>query len=100
MTQAELARRAGTSQATISAYEHGRKAPSVDTLGRLLAATGVRLTAVPASTMVVRPTKAQLARAGRALVDVMLLAEALPTRHDRELRFPPLTRFPTRGAPA
>jgi len=100
LTQAELARRAGTSQATISAYEHGRKAPSIETLGRLLAAAGTRLTTAPAATPVVRPSKAQLARAGRALVDVMLLAEALPTRHEPELRFPPLTRFPTRGAPA
>jgi transcriptional regulator with XRE-family HTH domain len=99
LTQADLARRAGTSQATISAYEHGRKAPSVETLGRLLAATGTRLTVTPASAPVVRPTRAQLARAGRALVDVMLLAEALPTRHSPELRFPPLTRFPTRSAP-
>lgn len=95
LTQAELAQRAGTSQATISAYEHGRKSPSIETLGRLLAATGTRLTATPASTPVVRPTKAQLARAGRALVDVMLLAEALPTRHTPDLRFPPLTRWPS-----
>jgi transcriptional regulator with XRE-family HTH domain len=94
LTQAELARRAGTSQATISAYEHGRKEPSLDTLSRLLAASGVRLRAEPASTTVVGPTKAQIARAGRALVDVMLLAEALPTRHTPELRFPPLTRWP------
>lgn len=94
LTQADLARRAGTSQATISAYEHGRKEPSVETLGRLLAATGTRLTTAPASVAVVRPTKAQLARAGRTLVDVMLLAEALPTRHAPELRFPPLTRWP------
>jgi transcriptional regulator with XRE-family HTH domain len=94
LTQTELAHRAGTSQATISAYEHGRKTPSVETLGRLLAATGTRLTVAPASTPVVRPTKAQLARAGRALVDVMLLAEALPTRHTPDLRFPPLTRWP------
>jgi len=100
LTQTELARRAGTSQATISAYEHGRKAPSVETLGRLLAATGTRLIAAPASAPVIRPTRAQLARAGRALVDVMLLAEALPTRHSPELRFPPLTRFPTRGVAA
>lgn len=98
LTQADLAGRAGTSQATISAYEHGRKEPSVETLARLLAATGARLTVAPASAAVVRPTRAQLARAGRALVDVMLLAEALPTRHAAELRFPPLTRFPTRGA--
>jgi transcriptional regulator with XRE-family HTH domain len=100
LTQTELARRAGTSQATISAYEHGRKAPSVETLGRLLAAAGTRLTTAPASAPVVRPTRAQLARAGRTLVDVMLLAEALPTRHDVELRFPPLTRSPTHGAPS
>jgi transcriptional regulator with XRE-family HTH domain len=94
LTQAELALRAGTSQATISAYEHGRKEPSVETLSRLLAASGVRLKAEPASTTVIRPTKAQVARAGRTLIDVMLLAEALPTRHTRELRFPPLTRWP------
>jgi transcriptional regulator with XRE-family HTH domain len=100
LTQTQLAQRAGTSQATVSAYEHGHKTPSVETLARLLAATGTRLTTAPASMTVVRPTKAQLARAGRALVDVMLLAEALPTQHTSELRFPPLTRFPTRGAPA
>jgi len=94
LTQVELASRAGTSQATISAYEHGRKEPSVETLSRLLAATGTRLTTAPASTTVVRPTRAQIARAGRTLVDVMLLAEALPTRHSPELRFPPLTRWP------
>lgn len=100
LTQAQLARRAGTSQATVSAYEHGRKAPSVETLGRLLAAAGARLIAAPAAAPVVRPSKPQLARAGRALVDVMLLAEALPTRHEPELRFPALTRLPTRGAAA
>jgi transcriptional regulator with XRE-family HTH domain len=94
VTQAELARRAGTSQATISAYEHGRKEPSVETLSRLLAATGTRLTTAPASTTVMRPTRAQIARAGRTLVDVMLLAEALPTRHSPDLRFPALTRWP------
>lgn len=40
LTQAALGRRAGTSQATISAYENGAKSPSVSTLQRLLAATG------------------------------------------------------------
>jgi transcriptional regulator with XRE-family HTH domain len=92
LTQAELAHRAGTSQATVSAYESGRKQPSVETLGRLLAAAGLRLTVEPAPPPVVQPSPAQLARAGRALVDVLALAEALPTRHERELRFPPLKR--------
>lgn len=40
LTQAELARRAGTSQATISAYENGAKSPAMATLERILAVTG------------------------------------------------------------
>jgi transcriptional regulator with XRE-family HTH domain len=47
LSQLELARRAGTSRPTLSAYEHGRKAPTADTLERLLAAAGFRLEAVP-----------------------------------------------------
>lgn len=43
MTQTELAERAGTSQAAISAYESGRRSPSVDTLSRILAAAGAEL---------------------------------------------------------
>src|SRR2546423_11499286 len=43
LSQTVLAARAGTSQATISAYESGRKVPSVETLTRLLGATGCRL---------------------------------------------------------
>jgi transcriptional regulator with XRE-family HTH domain len=46
-SQEELARRAGTSRPTLSAYEHGRKAPTADTLERLLVAAGFRLDAVP-----------------------------------------------------
>ena len=40
LTQQTLAERAGTSQAAVSAYESGRRSPSVDTLCRLLAAAG------------------------------------------------------------
>ena len=43
LTQSQLARRAGTSQATVSAYESGRKVPSIETFARLLAATGSQL---------------------------------------------------------
>lgn len=42
LTQVELARRAGTSQAAVSAYESGRRSPSVATFERLLAACGFR----------------------------------------------------------
>lgn len=40
LTQVVLAERAGTSQAAVSAYESGRRSPSVDTLTRLLEAAG------------------------------------------------------------
>ena len=40
LTQQALAARAATSQAAISAYESGRRSPSVDTLCRVLAAAG------------------------------------------------------------
>ncbi|CAN5365556.1 hypothetical protein BH20ACT9_BH20ACT9_04390 [soil metagenome] len=42
LTQAELAARAGTSQPAVSAYETGRRSPSVATLQRLLGACGSR----------------------------------------------------------
>ena len=40
LSQRELARRAGTSQATLSAYEAGRKSPSLETLARIVRAAG------------------------------------------------------------
>ncbi|MFN2488597.1 MAG: helix-turn-helix domain-containing protein [Actinomycetota bacterium] len=43
LSQRELARRAGTSQATISAYEMGEKSPSLDTLARIVRAAGLDL---------------------------------------------------------
>ena len=43
LSQRELARRAGTSQATLSAYEAGRKSPGLDTLARLIRAAGLDL---------------------------------------------------------
>ena len=43
LSQTDLARRAGVAQSVISAYEHGRREPSLSTLERLVAATGHRL---------------------------------------------------------
>ncbi len=45
LTQAELARRAGTVQSAIAAYEAGRRQPTLPTLYRLLAAAGFDLRA-------------------------------------------------------
>lgn len=43
LTQAQLARAAGTSQPTLAAYESGAKSPSVRTLDRIVRASGASL---------------------------------------------------------
>jgi transcriptional regulator with XRE-family HTH domain len=43
MSQVELAQRARTSQPTLSAYENGRKSPTLETVTRLLSETGHHL---------------------------------------------------------
>lgn len=47
LSQAEVARRAGTSRPTLSAYEGGSRNPTLDTIERVLAANGQHLVAVP-----------------------------------------------------
>ena len=81
LTQADLARRAGTSQPVISAYEHGRRDPTHGTLRRLIEAGGERLLLDSASTPVsdIAPP-ADLREHGRRLVDVLSLADAIPVR--------------------
>jgi transcriptional regulator with XRE-family HTH domain len=100
LTQEALAARAGTSQATISAYESGAKQPSVATLARLLEAAGAQLAVEPTADDAAgarSPSRAQLARAGRVLVEVLGLAEALPARREPALRFPRLAAPPGRA---
>jgi transcriptional regulator with XRE-family HTH domain len=89
LTQRDLAALAGTSQATIAAYESGRKKPSVPVLTRLLGAAGSELRVVEAPG---RRTAAELEQAGRHLAQVMSLAEALPYRPSQRLRYPRLPR--------
>lgn len=47
LTQSELARRAHTSRTAVSAYEHGHKSPSLQTVERLLDSSGYDLDARP-----------------------------------------------------
>ena len=47
LSQAELAVLAGTSRTALSAYEHGRKSPTLDTADRILGCAGFDLVAVP-----------------------------------------------------
>ncbi len=84
-----LAERAGTSHATLVAYEAGRAVPGIDTLDRVLRAAGY------ASDIEVkrRPdaSDAQRRAKGEELRQALELAAMFPARHARRLRFP---RFP------
>jgi transcriptional regulator with XRE-family HTH domain len=84
LSQAELARRAGISRSVLNVYLRGRREPGADALVRLAAAAGFDL----------EPTKREppvdAERAGKILVQVLELAEALPFRPRAEMLFPPL----------
>ena len=85
-----LAARAGTSHATLAAYEAGRSVPRVDTLDRILRAAGfatdIAVSARPDATPADREAK------GDELLQVLDLAAQFPARHDAHLEFPPLVR--------
>ena len=95
LTQAELAKRSGTSQATLCSYERGHKSPNADTLARVLAATGHKLSVERASCAVVTPSRRRLERNARTLLQVLDLAAELPTRHKHHLAYPPLRTIAT-----
>lgn len=80
-----LAERAGTSHATIAAYEAGRKTPNADTLSRLVRAAGFDLT--PDLTRRAPGADDDGAR-GRELIEALELAAMFPSRPRRHLRFP------------
>lgn len=82
LSQAELARRAGTHRSVVNAYERGARQPGAEALFNLLRATGFDLALVPAPI--------DLARCGRDLEQVLLLAGALPHRRRGALAYPPL----------
>ncbi len=90
LTQAELAERSGTSQATISSYERRTKAPTAETLERVLAAAGRRLVTAPATRPVRVPSMSELEERARILSQVLQLAEALPAKRERPLTYPRL----------
>ncbi len=81
---------AGTSQPVISAYEHGRRDPTTATLRRLIGAAGerleLRLAAVPPDF----PPAHDLDQHAARLVDVLLLADAVPARPRGSLSMPRL----------
>jgi transcriptional regulator with XRE-family HTH domain len=84
----ELARRASTSPSAMVAYEHGTRDPTLDTLVRLVEASGhaLRVELQEATS----PPRAGVDpwRAADELEQALALAELLPTRHRRELPYP------------
>jgi uncharacterized protein len=83
LTQAELARRAGTSQSVVSAYEHARRDPTFGTLRRLLAAGGEQLILDAVVRSDGPPPAVDDHERARRLVDVLFLADAIPARRRR-----------------
>lgn len=86
LTLRELAERAGTSHATVSAYEHGRVVPGTETLLRLVDAAGFALDLELAPRR--RDGVGGPGTKGDELVAVLDLASRFPARHDPELRYP------------
>ncbi len=84
----ELARRGGTSHATILAYEQGRKVPSVATYLRILESCGfaVDIVATP------RVRHRDGLDRGEELAAVLRLAEQFPSRVPRHMNYPTFPR--------
>lgn len=91
LTQAQLARRARTSQPAVSAYEHGRRDPTVSVLRKLVEAGGERLELRAAGPAAEIPPAATPEESARRLADVLSVADAVPVRpRDPVLRAPRL----------
>jgi uncharacterized protein len=84
LSQAELARRAGIPRSVLNVYLRGRREPGTGTLLRLATAAGLSLQ------LDKRESPVDPERAGRILVQVLELAEALPFRPRSEMQYPPL----------
>lgn len=84
LSQAELARRAGLTRSVVNAYLKGSREPGVDALARLAAAGGFELR------LGRRKPPVDAERAGKILVQVLELAEALPFKPKPEVGYPRL----------
>ena len=84
LSQAELARRAGMPRSVVNVYVKKRREPGADTLARLASAAGLQLE------LGERSAPVDPHRAGRILVEVLELAEALPFSPKADLGYPKL----------
>jgi transcriptional regulator with XRE-family HTH domain len=86
LSQAQLARRAGLPRSVINTYLRGHREAGTDALSRIAAAGGLELRVAPRTP----PVDAKLA--GRRLAQVLDLAESLPFKREKKLRYPKLPR--------
>jgi transcriptional regulator with XRE-family HTH domain len=84
LSQAELARRAGLPRSVVNAYVQGAREPGAEAIARLAAAGGLELK------LGRRRPPVDAERAGRILVQVLELAEALPFKPRATLGYPHL----------
>jgi transcriptional regulator with XRE-family HTH domain len=84
----ELAVRAGTSHATLAAYEQGKKMPSAATFLRILESAGFAVDIELSPRIRVRDGIER----GRELEDVLDLAEQFPARRRKTTGYPKITR--------
>jgi transcriptional regulator with XRE-family HTH domain len=84
LSQAELARRAGIPRSVLNVYLRGRREPGTDALLKLATAGGLDIQ------LGERKPPVDPQRAGRVLVQVLELAEALPFRPRAENEYPPI----------
>lgn len=84
LSQAELARRAGIPRSVLNVYLHGHREPGGEALMRIAAAAGFGLE------LSERKPRVDPERAGRILIQVLELAEALPFRPRAEIEYPSL----------
>jgi transcriptional regulator with XRE-family HTH domain len=89
MTQAELAAAVGVTQPVVSAYEHGRREPSLPMLGRLVGGAGRTLKIDIAWTDGDLPRPRDVDEHAERLAQVLSLADAIPhRRRERRLLMP------------
>jgi uncharacterized protein len=83
LTQAELARRAGTSQAMVARYETGVASPTARTLRRLLRAAGRDLELSTVSAQVATPSSSLAIRLREHRAEISAAAERVGARNVR-----------------
>ena len=84
MSLRALAARAGTSHATLSAYENGRVDPTTAVLSRIVEAAGCSLE----TALLGGPQEFEGLTRGDEIIAVLELAEQFPARHAPDLEFP------------